>query len=282
MQSSLSRQVEIGGVTLGKGCPLALIAGPCQIESAVHLRGIARQLRKLSETSGTPLIFKSSFDKANRTSLGGARGAGLTEGLRMLADIRAEFGLPVISDVHLPSQCEVAAEMLDALQIPAMLSRQTDLLLAAGAAGRPVQIKKGQFMAPGDMRHAADKVASTGNRQVLLCERGASFGYHALVADMRSIPIMAETGCPVVFDATHSVQAPSGIGGASGGDRRFAPVLARAAVAAGADAIFLETHDDPDRAPSDGAVMLPVSELPALIDDLLAIRQAISRTRKAE
>jgi len=282
LQSSLSRQVEIGGVTLGKGCPLALIAGPCQIESAVHLRGIARQLRKLSETSGTPLIFKSSFDKANRTSLGGARGAGLTEGLRMLADIRAEFGLPVISDVHLPSQCEVAAEMLDALQIPAMLSRQTDLLLAAGAAGRPVQIKKGQFMAPGDMRHAADKVASTGNRQVLLCERGASFGYHALVADMRSIPIMAETGCPVVFDATHSVQAPSGIGGASGGDRRFAPVLARAAVAAGADAIFLETHDDPDRAPSDGAVMLPVSELPALIDDLLAIRQAISRTRKAE
>jgi len=282
LQSSLSRQVEIGGVTLGKGCPLALIAGPCQIESAVHLRGIARQLRKLSETSGTPLIFKSSFDKANRTSLGGARGAGLTEGLRMLADIRAEFGLPVISDVHLPSQCEVAAEMLDALQIPAMLSRQTDLLLAAGAAGRPVQIKKGQFMAPGDMRHAADKVASTGNRQVLLCERGASFGYHALVADMRSIPIMAETGCPVVFDATHSVQAPSGIGGASGGDRRFAPVLARAAVAAGADAIFLETHDDPDRAPSDGAVMLPISELPALIDDLLAIRQAISRTRKAE
>ena len=269
------RPVAIGATPIGGASPLGLIAGPCQIESADHARRMAAALRDLARQLPVGLVFKASFDKANRTSLGGARGVGMAEGLRILAGIRAEFGLPVLSDVHLPEQCAPAAACLDALQIPAFLCRQTDLLLAAGATGRPVMIKKGQFLAPGDMRHAAAKVASTGNRQILLCERGSSFGYHCLVADFRSLPILAGIGHPVVFDATHSVQAPGGIGAASGGDRRFAPVLARAAVAAGADAVFVETHDDPDRAPSDGPVMLPLAAMPELVRSLLRIRAAV-------
>ena len=267
--------VRIGGTEIGRGRPLALIAGPCQIESEQHARRMANRLCEIARNCGIALVFKASFDKANRTSLHGARGVGMEEGLRTLAGIRDSFGLPVISDVHLPEQCGVAAKSLDALQIPAFLCRQTDLLLAAGCQGKPVMIKKGQFLAPGDMRHAVDKIASTGNTRILLCERGSTFGYNCLVTDFRSLPVLAETGCPVVFDATHSVQTPGGMGGASGGDRRFAPLLARAAVAAGADAIFVETHDDPDNAPSDGPVMVPLAELPELIQSLIRIRAAV-------
>ncbi len=275
MNTHATKPVRIGHAEIGSGRPLALISGPCQIESSAHAREMAHRLSDLAKNTGISVVYKSSFDKANRTSLHGARGVGMTEGLQILADIRHAFKLPVISDVHLPEHCGPAAQVLDALQIPAFLCRQTDLLLAAGRQGKPVMIKKGQFLAPDDMKHAVDKVASTGNHQVLLCERGSSFGYHSLVADFRSLPIMAETGCPIVFDATHSVQAPGGIGEASGGDRRFAPVLARAAVAAGADAVFIETHDDPDNAPSDGPVMIPIGEMPALIRDLLRIREAV-------
>ena len=271
----ITNPVRIGRAEIGYGRPLALIAGPCQIESDRHARLMAGRLSDIAENSGVSLVFKASFDKANRTSVQGARGVGMEEGLEILADIRNSFGLPVISDVHLPEQCGPAAKSLDALQIPAFLSRQTDLLLAAGREGLPVMIKKGQFLAPGDMKHAVKKIASTGNTQVLLCERGTTFGYHCLVTDFRSLPVLAETGCPVVFDATHSVQTPGGIGDASGGDRRFAPVLARAAVAAGADAVFVETHDDPDNALSDGPVMVPLAEMPVLIRDLIRIRAAI-------
>ena len=268
--------IRIGDAVIGPGQPLALIAGPCQIESDAHARRMAASLRDIARELGIPLVFKASFDKANRTSLKGARGVGMDEGLETLSGIRASFGLPVISDVHLPEQCGPTATKLDALQVPAFLCRQTDLLLAAGREGKPVMIKKGQFLAPSDMQHAVEKVASTGNRQILLCERGSSFGYNCLVADFRSLSIMGETGCPIVFDATHSVQAPGGFGTASGGDRRFAPILARAAVAAGADAVFIETHEDPDNAPSDGPIMVPLAEMSALIRSLLRIRAAIS------
>ncbi len=267
--------VRIGRTPIGAGHPLALIAGPCQIESAEHAGRMAERLCELAEETGVPLVFKASFDKANRTSLTGARGVGMADGLEVLARIRETLGVPVISDVHLPEQCAPAAMHLDALQIPAFLCRQTDLLVSAGRAGKPVMVKKGQFLAPQDMAHAAAKIASTGNRRILLCERGSSFGYRCLVADFRSIPLMAETGCPIVFDATHSVQAPGGFGGASGGDRRFAPVLARAAVAAGADAVFVETHDDPDNAPSDGPVMVRLEDMRELVRSLLRIRAAL-------
>ena len=275
MTSGKTSPVRIGNAAIGPGLPLGLIAGPCQIESASHAWRMGEHLQQIAQEFGVSLVFKSSFDKANRTSLGSARGVGMSEGLEILSGIRESLGLPVISDVHLPEQCGPAAARLDALQIPAFLCRQTDLLLAAGRQGKPVMINNGQFLAPGDMKHAVAKIESTGNRQILLCERGSSFGYHCLVADFRSLPIMAETGFPVVFDATHSVQAPGGIGGASGGDRRFAPVLARAAVAAGADAIFIETHDDPDSAPSDGPVMVPLKEMRGLVETLLRIREAV-------
>jgi 2-dehydro-3-deoxyphosphooctonate aldolase (KDO 8-P synthase) len=216
------------------------------------------------------LVYKSSFDKANRTSLDAARGIGLAEGLAILAAVREATGLPVLTDVHAAEQCAPAAEAVDCLQIPAFLCRQTDLLLAAGKAGKPVNVKKGQFLAPWDMRNVAAKVASTGNEAVLLTERGASFGYNALVSDMRALPIMAETGFPVVFDATHSVQQPGGLGGSSGGQREYAPVLARAAVAVGVAAVFIEAHPDPDRAPSDGPNMVPLREMPALLARLKA------------
>jgi 2-dehydro-3-deoxyphosphooctonate aldolase (KDO 8-P synthase) len=235
----------------------------------------AAALKEICQAAGVGLIYKSSFDKANRTSLSSTRGVGLKDGLAILADIRQTYALPVLTDVHTAEQCAPVAEVVDVLQIPAFLCRQTDLLLAAGKTGAAVNIKKGQFLAPWDMQHVAAKVASTGNQRVLLCERGTSFGYNTLVNDMRGLPIMAQTGFPVVFDATHSVQQPGGMGTASGGQREFAPILSRAALAIGVAALFIETHEDPDKAPSDGPNMLPISQLPALLKKFRAIDSLI-------
>lgn len=275
MTSPISAPVEIGGLTIGNNQPFVLIAGPCQIESAAHAMETAAALKELCLAAGVGLIYKSSFDKANRTSLSSARGVGLKNGLAILADIRQTYNLPVLTDVHTPEQCAPVAEAVDVLQIPAFLCRQTDLLLAAGSTGAAVNVKKGQFLAPWDMQHVAAKIASTGNQRVLLCERGTSFGYNTLVNDMRGLPIMAQTGCPVVFDATHSVQQPGGLGGASGGQREFAPILSRAALAVGVAALFIETHEDPDKAPSDGPNMLPISSLPPLLKQFRAIDDLI-------
>lgn len=263
--------VEIGGLSIGNNLPFVLIAGPCQIESAAHAMETAAALKEICQAAGVGLIYKSSFDKANRTSLSSTRGVGLKDGLAILADIRQTYALPVLTDVHTAEQCAPVAEAVDVLQIPAFLCRQTDLLLAAGKTGAAVNIKKGQFLAPWDMQHVAAKVASTGNQRVLLCERGTSFGYNTLVNDMRGLPIMAQTGFPVVFDATHSVQQPGGMGTASGGQREFAPILSRAALAIGVAALFIETHEDPDKAPSDGPNMLPINQLPALLKQFRAI-----------
>jgi 2-dehydro-3-deoxyphosphooctonate aldolase (KDO 8-P synthase) len=265
-----ARLVRVGTLELGNDRPLVLIAGPCQIESRDHALEVASALAEMARTAGIGLIFKASYDKANRTSISGARGVGMEKGLAILAEIREALGVPVLTDVHAEDQVGPAAQAVDVIQIPAFLCRQTDLLLAAGRTGRVVNVKKGQFLAPWDMANVAAKIASTGNDNILLTERGASFGYNTLVADMRSLPIMAETGYPVVMDATHAVQAPGGQGSASGGDRRFAPVLARAAVAVGVAAVFIETHPDPDRAPSDGPNMLPLAAMPALIARLMA------------
>jgi 2-dehydro-3-deoxyphosphooctonate aldolase (KDO 8-P synthase) len=266
--------VAIGAVTIGAG-RLALIAGPCQIEGRDHARRIAAAVAEAAADAGLPAIFKASYDKANRTSLAAARGVGMGPGLAILAGIRDEFGLPVLTDVHEPGHCAIAAQAVDVIQIPAFLCRQTDLLLAAGETGRAVNVKKGQFLAPWDMAAVAAKVASTGNRRILLTERGTSFGYNTLVTDFRSLPQLRATGYPVVFDATHSVQAPGGLGAASGGERGFVAPLARAAVAVGIDALFLETHDDPDRAPSDGPVMVPTADLPALLRRLATLDHLI-------
>ncbi len=263
-------EVTVGAVTFAQHRPFVLISGPCQIESRAHAREVAAALVEMTRAACIPLVYKSSFDKANRTSAGAARGVGLQEGLAILADIRAEFGVPVLTDVHAVEQCAPAAQAVDILQIPAFLCRQTDLLLAAGETGAVVNIKKGQFLAPWDMANVAAKVASTGNERILLTERGASFGYNTLVSDMRALPVLAATGYPVVFDATHSVQQPGGLGGASGGQREFAPVLARAALAVGVAALFIETHPDPDHAPSDGPTMLPLAQMPALLARLAA------------
>ena len=267
----LPRHVCIGEVTLGNDRPMALIAGPCVMESRALALETAQALAEMAAEKNLGLIYKTSFDKANRSSIEGARGLGLDEALPVFAEIRKAVGCPVLTDVHAPEQCEALAEVVDVLQIPAFLCRQTDLLLAAGRTGRPVNIKKGQFLAPWDMANAVKKVESTGNRDVLLCERGASFGYNTLVTDMRSLPILARTGCPVVFDATHSVQQPGGRGTSSGGEREFAPVLARAAVAVGVAAVFIETHPEPDAALSDGPNMIPLNELPNLLDILLEL-----------
>jgi len=264
------RHVRIGPITLGNDLPLVFLCGPCQIESRAHALEVASALAEMARAAGVGLIYKSSFDKANRTSLHSARGVGMAEGLAILAEVRETTGLPVLTDVHLPDQCAPAAEAVDVLQIPAFLCRQTDLLLAAGATGRAVHVKKGQFLAPWDMAHVAAKIASTGNENILLCERGVSFGYNTLVSDFRALPIMARTGYPVVFDATHSVQQPGGQGTRSGGQREFAPVLARAAVAVGCAAVFIETHPDPDAAPSDGPNMIPLREMPGLFARLKA------------
>ena len=264
------RSVEIGAVRVSNAGPLTLIAGPCQLEGLDHSLAIAEPLAEACARAGAGFIFKASYDKANRTSLTAERGIGMDDGLRMLAELRARIGCPVLTDVHLPDHCAPAAEAVDVLQIPAFLCRQTDLLLAAGATGAAINVKKGQFLAPWDMPNVAAKITSTGNDRILLCERGSSFGYNTLVADMRSLPRMARTGFPVVMDATHSVQQPGGLGGASGGQREFAPVMARAAVAIGVAAVFIETHPDPDRAPSDGPNMIPLERRPALIADLMA------------
>ncbi len=257
--------VRVGHIDIGNHLPFVLIAGPCQIESRAHALEMASALRELSSASGVPIIYKSSFDKANRTSAGAQRGIGMAAGLAILAEVRAATGLPVLTDVHGPEQCAPAAEAVDVLQIPAFLCRQTDLLIAAGETGCAINVNKGQFLAPWDMPHVAAKIAATGNQRILLTERGVSFGYNTLVSDMRSLPIMARTGYPVVFDATHSVQQPGGQGGSSGGQREFAPVLARAALAVGVAAVFIETHADPDHAPSDGPNMIPLREMPALV-----------------
>jgi 2-dehydro-3-deoxyphosphooctonate aldolase (KDO 8-P synthase) len=265
--------VEIGEIRVGRGEPLLLIAGPCVIETADHALHMAESLAALTRRVGLPFIFKSSFDKANRTSIQGFRGLGCEEGLRILERVRQEVGVPVLTDVHTVAQARAAGEVVDVIQVPAFLSRQTDLLLAAGRTGKPVNIKKGQFLAPWDMKHAAAKVLSTGNRRVLLTERGSSFGYNTLVVDMRALRIMAGLGYPVIFDATHSVQIPGGRGGASGGDRRFVAPLARAAVACGCQGVFLEIHDDPDRAPCDGPNMFPLAHAEALLADLKAFHE---------
>ncbi|WP_257555238.1 3-deoxy-8-phosphooctulonate synthase [Sphingobium sp. CFD-2] len=266
-----AKHVSIGSVTVGNDLPFVLISGPCQIESRDHAMMMAEKLSGLAGRAGVPFIFKSSFDKANRTSVSGQRGVGIDTGLAILAEVKAAFGCPVLTDVHEAGQVEAAAEAVDILQIPAFLCRQTDLLLAAGRTGAVVNVKKGQFLAPWDMAAVAQKVASTGNERILLTERGASFGYNMLVSDMRSLPVMAETGYPVVFDATHSVQQPGGLGSASGGQREFAPLLARSAVAAGVAAVFAEAHDDPDHAPSDGPVMLPLEWVGPMLEKLKAI-----------
>ena len=266
----MQRVVHLGSVDIGNHLPFVLIAGPCQIESCAHALEVASALREMSVATGVPLIYKSSYDKANRTSVATQRGVGINEGLAILAEVREATGLPVLTDVHAPEQCAIAAQAVDVLQIPAFLCRQTDLLLAAGETGKAINVKKGQFLAPWDMANVAAKIASTGNEHILLCERGASFGYNTLVTDFRGLPIMAQTGYPVVFDATHSVQQPGGQGTTSGGQREFAPVLARAALAVGVAAVFIETHPDPDRAPSDGPNMIHLRDMPALIATLKA------------
>jgi 2-dehydro-3-deoxyphosphooctonate aldolase (KDO 8-P synthase) len=267
---STPRHVHIGNLTLGNDRPLALIAGPCALESRAHALEMSHALVELTSRLGIGLIYKTSFDKANRTSLSSVRGMGLEESLPILVEVRETYGCPVVTDVHEKEQCAPVAEAVDVLQIPAFLCRQTDLLLAAGATGRAVNVKKGQFLAPWDMKNVAAKLASTGNQNIMLCERGASFGYNTLVSDMRSLPILAETGYPVVFDATHSVQQPGGQGATSGGERRFVPVLARAAVAVGVAAVFMETHQDPDHAPSDGPNMVHLKDMPGLLEELIA------------
>jgi len=265
-----ARTVHVGNIAIGNDQPLALIAGPCALESRAHALEMSHALVELTGKLGIGLIYKTSFDKANRTSLEGARGLGLEASLPILAEVREKWGCPVLTDVHEPAQCAVVAEAVDVLQIPAFLCRQTDLLVAAAKTGRAVNIKKGQFLAPWDMKNVARKVADAGNSNILLCERGVSFGYNTLVNDMRALPILAETGYPVVFDATHSVQQPGGKGTSTGGQREFVPVLARAAVAVGVAAVFMETHEDPDKAPSDGPNMVKFKELPALLARLMA------------
>jgi 2-dehydro-3-deoxyphosphooctonate aldolase (KDO 8-P synthase) len=272
------RTVRVGNIAIANHLPFALIAGPCQIESRAHALEVAAALQEISAATGVPIIYKSSYDKANRTSASAARGVGMTEGLAILAEVRDRTGLPTLTDVHAEDQCAPAAQAVDVLQIPAFLCRQTDLLLAAGRTGRAINVKKGQFLAPWDMANVAAKIASTGNHNILLCERGASFGYNTLVSDFRALPIMARTGYPVVFDATHSVQQPGGQGTSSGGQREFAPVLARAALAVGVAAVFIETHPDPDHAPSDGPNMIPLREMPDLIARLKAFDQ-LAKTR---
>jgi 2-dehydro-3-deoxyphosphooctonate aldolase (KDO 8-P synthase) len=270
MRPEAEHIVRIGAIQVANHLPFVLIAGPCQIESRGHALEMAAALREISDRTGVKVVYKSSYDKANRTSAAAERGVGMTQGLAILAEVRERTGLPVLTDVHTAAQCAPAAEAVDVLQIPAFLCRQTDLLLAAGATGKPINVKKGQFLAPWDMVNVAAKIASTGNQGILLCERGASFGYNTLVTDFRSLPIMARTGYPVVFDATHSVQQPGGQGTSSGGEREFAPVLARAALAIGCAAVFIETHQDPDRAPSDGPNMIPLREMEALVTRLAA------------
>jgi 2-dehydro-3-deoxyphosphooctonate aldolase (KDO 8-P synthase) len=274
--------VKVGDVAIGNELPLVLIAGPCQLESRDHAFQVAGTLKDMAARLGLGLVYKTSFDKANRTSLAGRRGVGLDGALGIFADLRAKLDLPVLTDVHEAGQCAELASVVDVLQIPAFLCRQTDLLVAAAVTGKPVNVKKGQFLAPWDMRHVVDKITGSGNPDVLVTERGVSFGYNALVSDMRSLPQLAALGAPVIFDATHSVQAPGGLGGASGGERRHVEVLARAAVAIGVAAVFIETHEDPDSAPSDGPNMVALADLPALVDRLMGFDRLAKPFNRAQ
>lgn len=277
--SAINSTITVGNVTFSNEAPFALIAGPCQMESRQHAFDMAGKLKEQTEKLGIGLVYKSSFDKANRTSLNAARGIGLETALEVFADIKREFGLPVITDVHTEEQCAQVAEVVDILQIPAFLCRQTDLLVAAAKTGCVVNIKKGQFLAPWDMKNVVAKVAESGNPNVMTTERGVTFGYNTLVSDMRALPIMAGFGAPVIFDATHSVQQPGGQGGSSGGQREFVETLARAAVAVGVAGLFIETHEDPDNAPSDGPNMLQVDQMPRLLETLMAF-DAIAKQKR--
>jgi 2-dehydro-3-deoxyphosphooctonate aldolase (KDO 8-P synthase) len=263
-------RVAVGGLTVANDAPIVVFAGPCQMESRAHALETAGALKEIAGRIGIGLIYKSSFDKANRTSLSGKRGIGLDKALEIFADLKKDFGFPVLTDIHTEEQCVIVAKTVDILQIPAFLSRQTDLLVAAAKTGRTINVKKGQFLAPWDMKNVLAKFTESGNPNVLLCERGASFGYNTLVSDMRSLPIMASLGAPVVFDATHSVQQPGGQGGSSGGQREFVETLSRAAVAVGIAGLFVETHEDPDNAPSDGPNMVHLKDMPRLLEKLLA------------
>jgi len=269
----MTHSVNVGSLKIGNTLPFTLIAGPCVLESREHALEMSGALVELTNKLNIGLIYKTSFDKANRTSLSGVRGLGLDEALPIFAEIREKWGCPVLTDVHEPSQCARVAEVVDVLQIPAFLCRQTDLLVAAGNTGKAINIKKGQFLAPWDMKNVVKKIEETGNRNLMVCERGVSFGYNTLVSDMRSLPILAQLGYPVVFDATHSVQQPGGQGTSSGGQREFVPVLARAALAIGVGAVFIETHQDPDNAPSDGPNMVKLKDMPDLLETLLAFDQ---------
>jgi 2-dehydro-3-deoxyphosphooctonate aldolase (KDO 8-P synthase) len=269
--------VTIGNITVSNSAPIAVFAGPCALESRNHALETASALKEISERLNIGLVYKSSFDKANRTSISSARGLGLKEALPIFAEIRETLGLPIVTDVHEREHCAAVAEAVDVLQIPAFLCRQTDLLIAAAETGKVVKVKKGQFLAPWDMKNVVAKIVDAGNPNVLVTERGASFGYNTLVSDMRALPVLAETGCPVVFDATHSVQQPGGQGATSGGQREFVPVLARAAVAVGVAALFIETHADPDKAPSDGPNMVPLNEFEGLLRELQAIDAVVKK-----
>ena len=266
-----AKTVQIGDLKIANDEPFVLIAGPCALESREHAFEVSSALVEITTKLGIGLIYKTSFDKANRTSFESARGMGLEKSLPILADVREKFGCPVLTDIHLPEHCSAAAEVVDVLQIPAFLSRQTDLIIAAAQTGQALNIKKGQFLAPWDMANVVKKASSVGNERVMLCERGVSFGYNTLISDMRSLPIMAKTGCPVVYDATHSVQQPGGLGSVSGGQREFVPVLARAAMAVGVAAIFMETHERPDLAPSDGPNMIPLKDLSNILKTLVEV-----------
>ena len=270
-----NRVVSVGNVTFSNDAPFSLIAGPCQLESREHALECAAAIKEITDRLGIGVIYKTSYDKANQTSLAGKRGVGMEEAMPIFAEVKEKFGMPVLTDVHSPEQCAPVAEVVDVLQIPAFLCRQTDLLVAAAKTGRVVNIKKGQFLAPWDMKNVLGKVTGSGNANVMLTERGASFGYNTLVTDMRSLPIMAQTGAPVIFDATHSVQQPGGQGASTGGDRTMVPVLARAAVAVGVAGLFIETHPDPDNAPSDGPNMVPLDQLEALLAQLKALDNVV-------
>jgi len=272
------RRISVGNLTIANDKPLTIIAGPCTMEGRGHAMDMSGALKEISDSLGIGVIYKSSYDKANRTSVASTRGIGIEKAMDIFQDVKKATGLPTLTDVHSPEHCAPAAEGVDVLQIPAFLCRQTDLLVAAGETGKVVNVKKGQFMAPWDMANVAMKVESTGNMNVMLCERGASFGYNTLVSDMRSLPEMAKTSCPIVYDATHSVQQPAGQGNTSGGDRRFAPVLARAAVSVGVAAVFMETHQDPDNAPSDGPIMIKLHEIKDIIETLMEF-DAIAKAR---
>lgn len=275
------KKVTVGNVSFANNAPFSLLAGPCVLESRQHAFDMAGSIKETCGKLGIGVIYKSSFDKANRSAITSERGVGLDDALGIFADIKQQLGMAVVTDVHEPWQCAEVAKAVDILQIPAFLCRQTDLLIAAGKTGKAINVKKGQFLAPWDMKNVAAKIASTGNENIMLCERGASFGYNTLVSDMRALPIMAETGYPVIFDATHSVQQPGGLGTKSGGDRKMVPVLARAAVAVGVAGLFMETHQDPDNAPSDGPNMVKLADFPGVLEQLLEIDALIKQKKAA-